>query len=230
MAQNTKKKQENIPPAEGMPEAAGAHDDMHPVARWAQKNAKLLIAAASVIILIAAGYAIFDYYRGQQLEKAKVDLARIMAERQGRELAQGLADFAAESPDSLWMSVMLELTKAYQDQGDFEAAAQAWDKIAKTAGKDFSVPARLGRANSLAMAGKIDQAMAELEELDASAPETYAQLIKLKIAQMAEQAGDYERALAAYRAIREAAQANQQAFVDYKIRQFEQKLGADKSS
>lgn len=210
--------------------AAQMPEEMSPAFKWAQEHAKLLVAAVSATILIAAGYAFIEYYQSQQVEKARVELATILATSEGPELARELADFASNAPDQLKMGALLELAKAYQEQGDYDSAAKTWEQVISAAGRDFELPARLAKASDMTRAGKYDQALAELESIKADAPESYAQYVNLEIADVAERAGDYARALAAFQSIRESSPASQQAFVDYKIREYEEKIAKNPAS
>ena len=224
MAHDSRKEKEEPQGAQpGAPEEAAteAAEEQHPILKWAQDHAKPLIAAVTVVILIAAGYAFVDYYQDRQFEKAKVELSRILTQTQGEQAAEELAEYAEDAPEPLRMSALLELAATYERLENYDAAAKTWDTVAAEAGNDFSIPARLGRPKSLARSGEIEKALAELDNLQQEAPESYSQIIKLSIASAAERAGDYQRALQAYKSIRQDTQGGQQAFIDYKIRQFE---------
>jgi predicted negative regulator of RcsB-dependent stress response len=232
MAEKPEKKQgaPTGPHPEAPEEAAEAAEEHHPALQWALRNIKPLIIAVSVIILAAAAYAFADYYQDRQLEKAKVELARILATGDPAQRAEELSNYIADAPESLRTSALLELAETYERQENFEAAADTWGKVAALSDQTFAIPAGLGKAESLARAGKIEQALKALEELDAQAPAAYDKVIKFKIADVAERAGELERALQAYRAVRKEAGASQQAFVDYKIRQIRRKIDKERSS
>lgn len=222
MAKTPEKNQTEMPDEQQA--AAELAQEQHPAFKWAQENAKLLIGAVSAIIIVAAGYAFMEFYQSRQLEKAKVELAEIITAPQGAERAERLAAFAGGAPDELKVQAYMELAKAKEQAGEFEAAANAWGQVADLAGQEFLVPAKLGRVSSLIRGGQTQEALTELEALKGQAPEPYLQALTIKIANVAEQAGDYERALAAYQDLLGAEPGNRQAFVEYKIRQFERKL------
>lgn len=228
MAKTPEKDQTEMP--DGQQAAAEFAEEQHPAIEWAQKNAKLLIGAVSAIVIVAAGYAFMEFYQGRQLEKAKAELAQITTSAQGAERTERLAGFAASAPDKLKVNALMELAKAQEDQGDFESAAGTWDQVAALTDESFQVPARLGKVGSLIRGGQLEQALSELEALKGQAAEPYSQALVIKIANVAEQAGDYERALAAYRDLLGLDSGNRQAFVEYKIRQFERKLEQGQSS
>jgi predicted negative regulator of RcsB-dependent stress response len=228
MAKTPEKNQTEMP--DGQQAAAEFAEEQHPAVKWAQENAKLLIGAVSAIVIVAAGYAFMEFYQGRQLEKAKAELAQITTSAQGAERAEQLAGFAASAPDELKVNALMELAKAQGAQGDFLAAAATWDQVASSTDESFQVPARLGKVSSLIRGGDAGQALAELETLKGQASEPYLQALAIKIANVAEKAGDYERALAAYRDLLGMDSGNRQAFVEYKIRQFERKLEQGQSS
>lgn len=100
------------------------------------------------------------------------------------------------------------------EKNEFEKAAGAWRSVSQNA--DTRVIAGLGEAKALILGGEPAKAVEILDALRKDASEEFAAAISSNLAFAAEQAGQFELAIAEYEALKTKESGNE-AFLDYKI-------------
>jgi predicted negative regulator of RcsB-dependent stress response len=202
---------------QGPDETGEVQDELHPVLRKIQENLRLVIGVIAAALLIAGGYAGYQYHQDRTYENAKSDIARAMAVQEPGARAEALAQAAENAPDELATAARLELAATLEQTGDYARAAEVWRGIAENAGPEFTVTAGLGLASSLSAAGEHDRALQVLQELKAEAPEAYWPAVTRKLATVAERAGEYEVAVRAYRELAEETSPQDKQYLQHKI-------------
>jgi predicted negative regulator of RcsB-dependent stress response len=225
--------QRNNPGQPGMPGMPGfidrieaeATDTMHPILKWILDNVKLLGVAAAVILVIVAGYSAFAHYQENARIEDQNRLGQILAQGQGEGLIKDLQAYIATGPHSA-NKAMLELARAQMASGDYAGATATWERLSSTKIADLRTVALMGKAHTLSLDGKQDQALATLTSHRSSAPQPFHNSIDLQISEVAENSGDLKAALAAYESLRKNAKEEaDMAFYDFKINKLKDQIG-----
>jgi predicted negative regulator of RcsB-dependent stress response len=204
---------------------AEATDTMHPILKWILDNVKLLGLAAAVILVTVAGYSAFAHYQESARIEDQNRLGQILAKGQGDGLIKELQAYIATDPRSA-NKAMLELARAQMASGDYAGAAATWERLSSTKIADLRTVALMGKARTLSMDGKPDQALAMLTSLRSSAPQPFHDSLDLQISEAAESSGDLKAALAAYESLRKNAKEDADtAFYDFKINKLKDRIG-----
>jgi len=194
---------------------------MHPLLEAAFKYQKQLIIAVCAIVGVTVIYAAYNGYATSAMTTAQAELGAVRMEQNGPEKISKLEGLLNTVPGSVKPAVVLELAQASLATKDYDKAVTYWETLAAE-GDDMAYVARMGKAKALLLSGKAADALAELKDVLAAAPEGYAIPINRQIALAAEAAGDNAQALAAYKLLAEN-NVNDKPFVDYKIAQLESK-------
>lgn len=208
----------------GLPEPQ-LGDDMHPLLKKLVENIKPIAIGFGVLILVFGGYGIYDYVQTRRLESSSALLGEIILSTSGEERVKALQQFVEQAPGALKTSGLLELAGALQGLEQYEEAVAVWQRIEGRADPNMLPVAKLGRAQALTMAGKAGQALELLEAYKAAAPESYQVEINKFIAETAEDAGETDKALAAYREMEQSENLGQSTreFLKFKIGKLEKK-------
>lgn len=174
-------------------------DEMHPLLRKVMENIKLIAIVFGALVVIFGGYALYDYVQEQRLDSAGEMLGEILVSTEGQERIQALEGFIGQAPDALKAGALLELAAAQQQAGDYEAALEVWTRLEGRGDATLAPVIVLGKAQALVETGKQEQALTLLTSYKAKAPESYKNAVEQRIAEVAEEAGKIDQALAAYR-------------------------------
>lgn len=184
---------------------------------------KHIIAGVAVaVVAIAAIYTGVKLWNSYTLSSAKERLGGILLTTSEQERIDALTAFAADAPEGVRSGVLFELAGAQMQMGQTDEAVQTWDRIiASLNNPELLALAKLGKARTLLLGGKADEALAAARELRADSPESFATPINRLIAAAAEQAGDKQTALEAYQALLSGGQAADAEYLQYKIGQLQ---------
>ncbi len=200
-------------------------EELHPLLQKFVDNLKVIGLAVGLVLAGVGGYALFNHFKAEKLKETREALAAAAALKSGTERIQALEKLAADAPKSLRVSVLLELARALTENKESAKAAEVWKDLAEATDDDFLIIAKLGQAASLSGAGRHSEALDMLKDLKAGAPESYAPHITRQIAAEAEASGDLSGALSAYQELKAMDTKGNQVFLDYKIKQFQDRLG-----
>ncbi|WP_027370192.1 tetratricopeptide repeat protein [Desulfovermiculus halophilus] len=200
-----------------------------PAAGWAKvvtdniKTIGLVIAAVIVVAALVSGYS---YYKTRTLRNAQQTVDRIMSEQSGMDRIRGLEEFVPKAPAKMHNALHLQLARLCMEEGAFERAVPHWEHIRENApDTDLKTVAALGLGTALARMDKSSEALELLRQASGQAPERYQRSLQMKIAAVAEQAGQWEQALKAYRALSDmrALDARPDEFIEHKIKTLQSK-------
>lgn len=195
-------------------------ESLHPILEAAFKYRKQLVIGVAVIIGITAIYAGVTGYTAKTTAEAQAKLGAILVEEPSADQIAKLEGLLASVPDAVKPAVNLELAQACMTQGQYDKAATYWNALTGQADDDMKFVARMGKAKALLLAGKAEDAYAELADLAGTATDGYTVPVNRQLALAAEAAGKKAEALAAYKVLAEK-NVNDKPFVDYKISQLE---------
>ena len=195
---------------------------MHPILEAAFKYQKQIIIAVCAIIAVAAIYAGYSAYAAKAATSAQAELGAILLEEAGPEKITKLEALLSNVPSSVKPAVTLEIAQASMTQGEYAKAVTYWNALAGETSEDMQFTARMGKAKSLLLDGKADDALTEMKELVGTASEAYTIPAYRQLALTADAAGDKVEALAAYKKLIEK-NVTDKPFIEHRISQLETK-------
>jgi hypothetical protein len=179
----------------------------------------------ALFVLVVAGTGARQWYTAKRDEEAQLKFSRLLMLREGAARAEALTRFAEDAPDSLRLAAFMELGLASLNAGDAEKAAAAYGRVASQ-DKDRALGsiAALARAESLIRAGKADDALSVLGELENSVSESMRPRVRNMLALAALRAGKPERAVKAYEDLLTGAFGEDADFYRFRIAQTKSSL------
>ncbi|HDQ39546.1 MAG TPA: hypothetical protein ENN39_00715 [Desulfonatronum sp.] len=190
---------------------------------------RLIAVFAAAIVVFAAVYAGYGAYQDHRLIKAEQALERAIFENQGAQRLAALAELQGALPASLLPRYRLETAKAAHELQDWSQVLESWARLAQEGPDNWSVLGRLGKSTTMLRLGQVREALEELERLRGQAPESMHSVILLQLAEAAELAGAWEKALAVYEELKTRGDPSQAGFLDFKATQAQEQLGTNRS-
>lgn len=173
-----------------------------PLLQFMLRHAGLIAGVLVFFLLVLVGTGIYNWHGDSRTEEARDALARATLQHRGADRVKALAQVAESAPSSTRFAAYMALAQSALDNGDYDTAAQAYGKAAKSTDGAFGLSAALGEAGTLLKAGKSAQALTLLQALQnalpggASAPQLRQMLAEAAIA-----AGQKELAARTYLAL-----------------------------
>lgn len=217
------------------PENKAAQTNVPPASGWTKfvtDNIKTIGLVLAAIIVIAALFSGYSYYKDRTLRNAQQSVDQIMTEEQGQARIESLAEFLPQVPKEMKTGLRLQLARLCMQEELFDRAVSHWQHIRKdSTDQDLQIIAVLGQASALAAQDKNSQALDLLQDNASQAPERYQRNVNLKMATIAEKAENWEMALAAYQKVAEMADLTSQRdeFIEHKITLMKDKVNSHES-
>ena len=206
-----------------------------PAPAWVQavtKNLKLIGCIMGGVVLVAAGFTGYSYYKSRTLRNAQQKVDQILGQQKGTERIQALQAFLPQAPQRMTTALHLQLAKLCMQEEVYDQAGPHWEYIRQnTEDTDMKIVAVLGQSTALAAQGETTKALDMLDTSLDSAPERYQRNLNMKIASIAEESGQWERALSAYQAIQNMADlaSRRDEFLTHKITMLQNKVDSANS-
>ncbi|MGE4552447.1 MAG: tetratricopeptide repeat protein [Desulfovibrionaceae bacterium] len=213
MSQPTPEKLPQLEISDQIPES------LHPLLDAVVRHRKPVVIGAAVVLVLVVCFGAWRWYDAHSAKSASTRLGDILTQTTGEERAKRLTAFLADSPGHLATAARIELAAALMDHGDYAKAADAFDALIKGDDPDVKALAQLGKARCLLLGSKPGDARALLDGLRTGAPEAYRPAMQRLFAVAAEQAGDRQAALAAYKDLVANASPQEAGFLEFKITQ-----------
>lgn len=194
--------------AEVAPEASGA-------LQFLTKNAKKIALFLVAAVIVVSASALYSWNAAKNLRAEQSALGRIIVTTTGEARLAALQEMQKTASSDMQVAVLLEVANNAAALQNHAVAVSAWEEIvAKSAEKQF---ARLGYAVALQNAGKAKEAVAVLDSSLASANKLEKPVILRALAEAAVEAGDKEKAVASFEAMKEGLPESSQAYLAYRI-------------
>ncbi|GAU07692.1 tetratricopeptide repeat protein [Desulfoplanes formicivorans] len=201
-----------------------ADQDLHPLLKKILDNLKPIGLGLGALILLVGAYSGYTTYTGIQANKLTNALGTILLEQDPAKRITSLNQFLQEHPSALSVGPLLELANTAMTSKDYTTAASAWARVADKTEGDIHILASMGQARALSLDGKYKEALTILEAIDTVSAKDFATPLARQIAFVAEQNGDWEKALAAYQELKAAGAVTNTAFLDMKIADIKAKM------
>ena len=173
-----------------------------PLLQFMLRHAWLIAGVLVLFLLVLAGTGIYNWHSDSRAEEARDALARATLQYRGADRVKALAQLAENAPSSARFATYMALAQSALDNDDYDTAAQAYGKAAKSTDGAFGLSAALGEVGILLKAGKSAQALTLLQGLQnalsggASVPQ-----LRQMLAEAAIGAGQKELAARTYLAL-----------------------------
>nr|WP_296984639.1 tetratricopeptide repeat protein [uncultured Desulfovibrio sp.] len=141
-----------------------------PLLQFMLRHAGLIAGVLVVFLLVLVGTGIYNWHGDSRAEEARDALARATLQHSGTDQVKALAQLAESVPSSTRFAAYMALAQSALANGDYDTAAQAYGKAAKSTDGAFSLSAALGEAGILLQAGKSAQALTLLQGLQNALP------------------------------------------------------------
>ncbi len=170
-----------------------------PLFTFMLKNLRYLVAGVSLFALVVAGVGIYNWQQNNTLQKARLELGRILISAPSAEQVASLQAFLDNAPQSMRPAVLLELGAAAVAVEDYATAASAYADLQKADPKGAlgSISA-FNQADILQRENQPEKALALLEALEKTAPAIIKRAALEEMAALADEAGQHEKAIGFY--------------------------------
>lgn len=171
-----------------------------PLWDFVQNNARLIALAVVAVLILVLAFGVFQWNRDRAISNAQAELGAITALSDPAQRLSRLEAFAPEAPKAIKIAVYLEMGLAAGQSENWQAAEQAYSAILALEGETpLALVVRLNRSDALLALGRPEQALEDLEYVKArTQDQTVLRGLEELIAEAAEQAGQNERAIAAF--------------------------------
>ena len=185
-----------------------------PFLRFIIKHSKAIVFLVLLLIAAIIATGVMQWQKSSKQAKAEIELGSILAgASQGAERISRLEAFIANAPSTLQQGALLELALVAQKDGNHQRAAEAFAQAAQLGGDSpLAIMARINQADALVQAGKTEEALTVLGELEPKAPRSLQTIVRLALASTAELAGKNDVAIKAYEALLVSGPAQEQSF------------------
>ncbi len=200
-----------------------ADETAHPLLQKIQEHQKLIILVLATIVVVAAVYSGYNFFQERAQQQALQEMNRIMAIQAERERLEALNDFLDRAPQTMRGGVLLEITRIHMDAGRYEQASSSFERLGEV-DRTLRPVAVLGQAKALEFLEEYGRALEVLEEGEGEIPLEFTNQFNVQKAFVAEQAGEYTKALEAYENLLFEAQGIDDGFIQYKIENLRQKI------
>lgn len=172
-----------------------------PMLEFLVKHAKKIFLALIALIAVILIAGVWSYVSGGKQRDAEEALGKILIMPETSAKLEALEGFAGTAASEYKKAALMALAQSASAQGKHEKAAEAWAQVAQGADPATRLVAGVAQASALSAQKKNAEALALLESLLASAPAESLPILHSHIVSVAEQLGDWDKAIAACDAI-----------------------------
>ncbi len=202
----------------------GSVPALNPLLQWIITYIKVIGLVLVLIVGGVGGYAWYQNHQKVQVELALEELGSIVAQKDSAKKKEDLLAFLKTASKEIQGTVRLELIEVYRLEQDYKNSLEQWRELAKTKDATVKTLALLGVANDLVHLANFDEALSVLNEVKTVGGKAYEPIVLGKIALVAELAGKWQEALAAYKELQGDIRNPNKEFINYKIDQIQQKI------
>lgn len=184
-----------------------------PLLQFLVANSKAIAVVVLLLLIALAGTGIWRWHAASRAEEALAALAKARLTASEADRVKALATLAETTPEEFRYGVLSALARSAAEAGDLDRAALAYGEAARLdRGGPMGLAAELARAGVLLRAGRGEDALTLLRELEGALPEESRQELLPLVADAAELAGKKDVAAAAYARLGEANPGEDGAF------------------
>ena len=196
-----------------------------PMLQFLIDHARLI--AIGVVLFIVAILGYWVYASNQQSAKAEqqLEFGRLVTGKTGAARIAALEEYMKTAPASLHSAAWFAIAETAQQEKDYAKAYTAWEQIAKV-DPSIRITATLAMAQALVEQGKDAEALKLLDSISSGLGVNDLVNVNSRIAILAENLGQYDRAIAACEVITSNPSVGDTSFWVQKIAVLQKKAAA----
>lgn len=142
-----------------------------PLLDFITRYAGIIGGVAILFLLVLGAMGIWNWWNARQINELRMELSRIVLQKDIDAQYASLAKLANEAPASLKFSIYMNMARLARAKGDSALAAECYANAAAQDEKgSLGLAAALGEVGSLLEQGKYEEALTRLQELEKRAP------------------------------------------------------------
>jgi len=170
-----------------------------PLLMFILKNIRVLVGSILLLVFVIIGTGTWRWYTAQQTEEAQIELGRMLVRTEGAARVTALQDMLKDAPESVQIAILFELASSAIAVEQYDVAATSYGALVlRDPEGALGIMACINQIDVLLREDKALEALVLLDVLERKAPEMLQVMVQETIANVAEQAGDFDRALLAY--------------------------------
>jgi len=193
-----------------------ADESAHPLLQKIQEHQKTIIFVIGTVLVLAAVYSGYTFFQERTKQQALEEINRILAIDDNEDRISALESFLDGAPKAMQGGALLELTRIYMDTGRYEKAADAFNRLGEK-DKSLRPVAVLGQAKAFELMNESGRSLEVLEKAQEEITPEFRNQYYTRLAFVAEQAGNYSRALEAYERLKQETHGTDPGFIRYKM-------------
>ena len=167
-----------------------------PMMQFLVNHARTIALGIVVFIVAIAGYWVYSWNSGKQQTAALQELGRVIVIADASERLKALDAYLASAPAATKNAVLFAQAEAAQELKDYARAYSAWEAISKI-DPTVKVTGTFGMVQALIAQEKYKEALGLLEGISSKTNVADVVNVNSQIIVIAENLGDYKRAIAA---------------------------------
>lgn len=172
-----------------------------PFLEFLVRNSKWIFGGLIALIAAIIVVGVWNYYSGKQSKAAEEALGKIIVMQESSDKLEALQAYADNADKSMKNPALFVIMYSATKQGDREKATQAWRDIAASNDGSIKTIAIIAEARNLSASGKSEEAISLLEGVLPNATPDISAVVNGLIVDLAENAENWDRAIAACEAI-----------------------------
>ena len=170
-----------------------------PLWQYINDNAPKIAAIVITLVVLIGGYTFYRGYQEGKVEDAKSQLALIISKKDSTQILADLEQFKNSVPGEVRLAVELEIARFASELGDFAKAEGAYRYVMQEEKySSLGITAAMNTAGISAHQGNYAEAMKIYENIVSHCPKDVQSLVYFQLGEMAEQAGEKDKAIKAY--------------------------------
>jgi predicted negative regulator of RcsB-dependent stress response len=171
-----------------------------PMLQFLIDNTRYIVLGIILFIIAIVGYWLYTSNVENTRAERQLEFGRLLIGKTGPERITALEEYLKTAPSSLHAAAWFAIAEAAQMEQDYPKTYQAWEQIAKL-DPEIKVTATLAMAQSLEEQKKDQAALDLLDSISSGLNSADQYNVNTRITILAENLGNYDRAIAACEAI-----------------------------
>ena len=191
------------------PQPAGVMGDLQsevtveaaPLLQFITRHVRSIVGLVLLLLVAIVATGVYQWHTAKTMREAHLALGKVLTATTGEDKIKALEALFKDAPESMRTGIHLELALAALQAENFDKAAEAYGEASKMDSGPISKIAAMNQADILLKAGKAEEALKVLDDIEQSIPENMRIMFLESLASTAEVAGNTARAIKAYEGI-----------------------------
>ena len=169
-----------------------------PLLQFISRHAGIIVGVILLLIVAIVALGVYQWRSEGATREASLALGKALTSTTGEAKVQALEAMRKDVPESMREGLLLEIAMAALDAEQLDKAAATFGEVAKYDTGPMGFAAAMNQSDILLRAGKADEALKVLENLERTVPNAMRAALLQAIAAAAEEAGNAGSAIKAY--------------------------------